>query len=127
MMATGQGGIATRGILDDDDDVPVVDRGAIWRVLTPLFIGLFAYILSYGLLLIVGLLAAVVLMLSFGVPPTNVGLPGLGNSTSATTTAAFMDTLAGTVRLCAFALGILALWPAGLAGYLTWDRLREGR
>jgi len=27
-----------------------------------------------------------------------------------------MDTLAGTVRLCAFALGILALWPAGLAG-----------
>ncbi len=121
-MAQEQGGIVARRAFDDDEDTGSRSDapGAAWRAITPAFIAVFAYIVSYGVLLMFGLIAMAVLALAFGSVPATLVVPGDGP-----TSAALLDTLSGTVRLGAFFMGLLALWPAGLVGYLTWERLRE--
>lgn len=105
-------------------------------LVAPFFMGVFTYLVSYGLLLTFGLLAMLGLTLGFATLPSPSDM--LSSSTTfstptptsraASSTASTVkdapktstaDRLRGFVRIIAFGTAFLAIWPAFLAGSLT--------
>lgn len=110
-------------------------------VVAPFFMGVFTYLVSYGLLLTFGLLAMLGLTLGFATLPSPADMlssPAISTPTPTSRTASSSativkdtpktstaDQLRGFVRIIALGTAFLAIWPAWLAGSVTNRYLNE--
>ena len=102
-------------------ETTVDQRAELARVLrasAPFFIGLFCYIIGYGLFLIFGWIAL------FGFSTSLTTLPAATNAPFSATDR-FMDQAQAIIRFLAISGAILTLWPAWFCGYLARARLQR--
>jgi hypothetical protein len=102
-------------------ETPVDQRAEFARLLrgsAPFFIGLFCYIVGYGLFLTFGLMALVGFSAGLTTLPTATNLPPAAPDR-------LIDQAQAILRVLAISGAILTLWPAWFCAYLVQARLQR--